>query len=181
MEPNKPTVLNGIPIEPLPKKGGKPIPLNQPFPKELGNTPIVSIAEHVGQQVVGKEVEQKPALNTSTTPPAPEPSQSSTLPPESEDKKSEENTKSGDKTKDVADHDPLELLKSPEPKLNKSDSKKGARSPIVMTIVGIGVILALIGLIFAITFNKYSGFLLMVIGSTAIIACVFLPIGANKK
>ena len=57
MQPNNATVPN------IPKKG-RPVPLNQPFPKEMDNAPLVDIAEVVGQTALEKSVVKNDALTT---------------------------------------------------------------------------------------------------------------------
>jgi len=61
----------------------------------------------------------------------------------------------------------------------KKDGRWATANPIVKTLVIIGVAVVSLGLVVAFL-NILFGIILMALGSLAIIACVFLPIGIKK-
>ena len=145
-------------------------------------TDQTGIAEFAGQAVVEEIVDAKDASGKPITPKQDVPNTEPPLDKPKEVKPEEKDSKpGGDKV--VGGFKTEDLLKAPVkvPELAKKDSKKATSNPIVKTLVLIGVVLVVLGLIFAFTVSTPLGIVLMFLGSVAIIACVFLPIGAKKK
>jgi hypothetical protein len=72
---------------------------------------------------------------------------------------------------------PVDIVPEETPK----KIRKQTSNSLVKTLVMIGVISVSLGLLAAFTFSVPLGILLMAVGSAAIIACVYLPIGSHHK
>lgn len=147
------------------------VPLNQPFPKEVANAPIVGIAETVGQTAIESALHPDEA--------------------EAKVKLAKEQEKAEDKQKGSdSDRSPIKrfgtqiksaataIVKPEEGK--KQDSKRKTSDPLVKALVIIGVIMVTIGLI-AFFKSALFGIFLMLVGALIIIFGVFAPIHAAKR
>lgn len=200
---------NDIPTPDLPLKGSA-VPLNQPFPKELTNAPFVDIAEQVGQAALDKSVRKEKAdklaqeqiqaagniiqsagsiaaesagAKSKDIKSAEKKGDLAEQPNKTSPKKTDKKEELKDKASTVKDKlkDKAKSLKDTLKKATKEkDSKKSTSNPLVKTLVIIGVVAVSLGLIMAFFMNRFLGITLMFIGSIAITACVFLPIGVKK-
>jgi len=131
------------------------------------------IAEQVGQAAVEVAVDRE-IVNSPMKDAAQAQQQTTNTTDQQATDSNKEKTVGGYTAKDLVEAP----IKVPEPV--KKDSKWATSNPIVKTLVLIGVILVTLGLIFAFTLNMALGIILMVLGSIAIIACVFLPVGIRS-
>jgi len=148
--------------------------------------PTEEIAEQVGQTALESAVEHTPAGQKSSPVPASTPSESQ-IPqksPENEDgtheepkeiKKPSSLPRQNNAEKAPDNGKPADALDDTK----KKDGRWATANPIVKTLVIIGVAVVSLGLIIAFL-NILFGIILVALGSLAIIACVFLPIGIKK-
>lgn len=161
---------NAVPKINIPLDSGD-VPLNQPFPKEVANAPIVGIAEQVGQTALESALHPDEAEAKITLAKEQEKAEQKEI---NAWKEQSPMKKLGAQIKGAA----IAIVKPEEGK--KQDSKRKTSDPLVKILVIIGVIVVMIGLI---TFfsQAFLGILLMLAGALVITFAVFAPIHAAKR
>jgi uncharacterized membrane protein len=164
----------------VPKKGN-PLPLNQPFPEEIDSA-YTEVAEKVGEKAIIKAAQDSKRKKDKIKQKAGEIVASVAV--EEPNKQSSSSKGNEDSTKDKPQQNKTvgDILESPAEaiKTKNKDDKSDTRSPIVKTIVLVGVIVVALGLIAFFTISGALGLILMVLGALAVIFCVFLPITHSK-
>lgn len=155
--------------------------------------PSEEIAEQVGQTALEQVVKQTPAEQTSdfatvadaaianATAGQQKPLEDQHIVSENNnDAKEDKNPSSLPKQNDSKNETNNIKQALPAEEKKKKDGRWATANPIVKTLVIIGVATVSLGLIIAF-FSLVFGVVLMAIGSIAIIACVFLPIGMDNN
>ena len=146
------------------------VPLNQPFPKELSNVPIVVIAEQVGHTAIDSALD-------------PDTAEAKVLLAKEQEvaKKQKHQTNNPSPIQKLVEQvkgAAVAIVKPEEGK--KQDTKKKTSDPLVKILVIIGVVMISTGLI-AFFKSAFLGIILMLIGALVIIFGVFAPIHAPKN
>lgn len=161
---------NTVPKMNIPLDKGD-VPLNQPFPREVANAPVVDIAEQMGQTAIESALHPTDAAAKIAF--AKEEQKAS-----EHTQKSQKNQKPlkkfGSQVKGAA----LAMVSKKES--SKQDSKRKTSDPFIKMLVIIGVIGIIIGII---TFFAQSilGIMIMLAGTLVITFAVFAPIHSAKK
>lgn len=163
MKPDKKLRIVARKVKQATAKQAESVPLDQPFPEEL-DQPLPEPPNHKEEAPEKQEKEaDKPA---------------EILPPEQDESEDQHKEDEKDKKPLVAGYAVSELaaapIKPPEPV--KTEGRRATKSPSVMFLMTLGVVLFLLGIVLIFSFNAVFGIIVALLGAAAVIGGVFVPL-----
>lgn len=169
MNPDKKIQIVARKVKQATAKQAESVPLDQPFPEELDQPPSElheyrKEAKSEEAKKDGKEEEHKP---TELLPPK-----------QDDDKKSKKEAEQDEQSTLIAGYKVSELaaapIKPPEPE--KTEGRRATKSPSVVFLMGLGIVLFVLGVVLALSFNAVFGIIVALLGAVAVIGGVFVPL-----